>query len=53
MATLAALSAEVAQLREQLQSRLNVDFASELEKLKKMNELNQEKLQQEKIFRLW
>jgi hypothetical protein len=48
MTTLTALSAEVAQLREQLQSRLNVDFASELEKLKKLNEVNQEKLQQTK-----
>jgi hypothetical protein len=43
MTTLAELSAEVARLREQLHAKLNVDFAGELEKLKTMNELNQEK----------
>jgi hypothetical protein len=46
MTSIAALSAEVAKLREELNSRLNVDLASELEKLKQLNKANQEKLKQ-------
>jgi hypothetical protein len=45
MASIATLGAEVAQLRKLLHKKLVVDFVSELENLKTINEKNQETIQ--------